>query len=152
MHGSSLCLIIKCMMDLNTKWGQVCKEIQQDSLGQECLQKFPGPIPRARMARVPGVQLSLVSGMFPPLLQGPLWNPGRQKLSPRSPLIENEVTFDSDLRSLRTQIIFSFSPCGDNHIVEINNTPLCLRHLASWGFCDWGMCTDGGKERTSLLG
>ena len=77
------------MMNLSTKWGQGCKETQRDSLGQECLPKCPGLIPRARIAPVGGFRL------FLPPLQGQPWNPRRQKLSPRSQLID-KVTFDSE--------------------------------------------------------
>lgn len=76
MHRNSIYLTIKCReIHDRSKYEMepVCKETQQDSLDQEGLQKFPGPVPRARMARVTGIQLSPNTEVLPPL-QGPPWN------------------------------------------------------------------------------
>lgn len=58
------------------------------------------------MAQAVGIQLSLNNGVFAPLLRGPPWNPWRQKLRTPSQPTDNEFTFDSNLKSLRTQVMF----------------------------------------------
>lgn len=71
----------------------------------------------------------------PPPLQGPLWDPWRQRRSPRSQLTDKEFSFDHDVRSLRTHLEFG------RHGVEINA-------LASRGLLEQGLCAGGhhGKD------
>lgn len=83
MHRSSFCLTIKhrgkCEGFEHAAGPRCIKKPNKVGWVRNAYKNDWAQIPRAGRAQVAGVQLSPDNGMFPTLLQGPLWHLWRKK-------------------------------------------------------------------------